>query len=201
MRIANAEAAFAQLYESCHPRVYAYALRRVPPDIAADVVAETFMVAWRRWADVPSEAPLPWLLVVARNTISDSRRRSQRRDALTLEIARANAQAVEPDAESAALERLTVLNALARLSPADREVLFLTVWDGLSSREAARIAECSNAAFAVRLHRARSRLADALEQLDLETGDASVRQSRQRMEGASPSTCQESVALQVEERQ
>lgn len=58
------EASFTRLYEVLHPRVLAYALRRVPPDQARDVAAETFLIAWRKRADLPA-AVLPWLLVAA----------------------------------------------------------------------------------------------------------------------------------------
>src|SRR5918911_48988 len=68
---------FARLYEEHSGRVLAYALRRAAPDVAADVVAETFLVAWRRFDDVPAE-PLPWLLGVARRVLAN-RRRSERR--------------------------------------------------------------------------------------------------------------------------
>ena len=53
--------------------------------------------------------------------------------------------------------------ALDRLRPIDREALLLTAWEGLSTERAARAAGCSRATFHVRLHRARKRLAQALE--------------------------------------
>ncbi|MDN5855804.1 MAG: ECF-type sigma factor, partial [Actinomycetia bacterium] len=115
---------------------------------------------------VPTDAALPWLLVVARNVISDQHRRGRRQDALAAEIANAAAGLSEPGPDAAVVERITVLTALAQLSISDREVLFLTVWDGLSNGDAATVAGCSAATFAVRLHRARRRLADALQQFD-----------------------------------
>jgi len=38
-------------------------------DLVEDVVAETFLVAWRRLDDIPAEAR-PWLLGVARKTLT-----------------------------------------------------------------------------------------------------------------------------------
>lgn len=54
--------------------------------------------------------------------------------------------------------------ALAGLPDGDREALLLVGWDGLSNPQAAGVAGCSQGAFKVRLHRARRRLAKALNQ-------------------------------------
>ena len=67
------------LYSSCADQVLAYASRRVGTDDAADVVADTFLVAWRRLEDVPEDA-LPWLYAAARNVISNARRAEIRRE-------------------------------------------------------------------------------------------------------------------------
>jgi RNA polymerase sigma-70 factor (ECF subfamily) len=56
--------------------------------------------------------------------------------------------------------------ALARLSERDRETLMLVAWHGLSPSRAARAAGCTRAAFAVRLHRARARLAAQLASVE-----------------------------------
>ena len=36
-------------------RVYAFALRRTDPQAAQEVIAETFLIAWRRRAEMPTE--------------------------------------------------------------------------------------------------------------------------------------------------
>lgn len=140
------------------PRVMAYALRHVDADAAEEVVAETFLVAWRRFAEVPPQ-PLPWLLVVARNTIA-AMRRSGRRQAALQDRMRDLERLAEPApaAEVSALRRADVLAALAAVSAAEREALLLVTWDGLSPVEAARVAGCTTATFHVRLFRARRRL-------------------------------------------
>lgn len=61
---------FTRIWAECAPRVQAYLLRHVGRDDAEDALAETFLVAWRRLEHVP-EPPLPWLLVVARNTAAN----------------------------------------------------------------------------------------------------------------------------------
>ncbi|WHP17872.1 RNA polymerase sigma factor [Cellulomonas sp. ES6] len=75
---------FAALFERTHRPLLAYALRRVSdPADAADVVAETFLVAWRRLDDVPAgEAARPWLFGVARRVLANHYRGERRRDAL-----------------------------------------------------------------------------------------------------------------------
>ena len=76
------------LYASHAGQVFAYASRRVGVDDAADVVAETFLVAWRRLGDVPDDA-LPWLYAAARNVVNNARRAEIRRDALRSRLAAA----------------------------------------------------------------------------------------------------------------
>jgi RNA polymerase sigma-70 factor (ECF subfamily) len=136
----------------------AYALRHVDRDTAQEVLSETFLVAWRRLANVPGQ-PLPWLLVVARNTIANLRRSNYRQALLHSELERLERVAEpSPAAEVPALERAEVLAALAALTPVDREALLLVAWDGLSASQAARVAGCSVGTFHVRLFRARHRL-------------------------------------------
>jgi RNA polymerase sigma-70 factor, ECF subfamily len=74
------KARFEKVYEDNHGRILGYVLRRShDPDAAADVVAETFLVAWRRIDTVPSgdDARL-WLYGVARRVLAEHRRRSRR---------------------------------------------------------------------------------------------------------------------------
>jgi RNA polymerase sigma-70 factor (ECF subfamily) len=128
---------------------------------AEEVVAETFLVAWRRLAEVPGN-PLPWLLVVARNTIANRRRSSYRRRAVEAELARvAHLMRADGDPHVPVGEREALLVALAELTPREREALFLVGWDGLGPTDAARVAGCTPATFRMRLSRARRRLNDA----------------------------------------
>jgi RNA polymerase sigma-70 factor (ECF subfamily) len=146
------------MWEEHADRVLAYARRHVPPEDAQEVVAETFLVAWRRLADVPGSA-LPWLLVVARNTIANHRRSGYRRALIDDELARLEAVAASTvAAEVTAAERMAALTRLAALSTTEREALLLVAWDGLTPSQAAHVAGCSVSAFHVRLFRARRRL-------------------------------------------
>jgi RNA polymerase sigma-70 factor (ECF subfamily) len=151
------EQRFDQLWRDHAAAVVRYARRHVLPDEVEDVVAETFVVAWRRLDEVPPFG-LPWLLGVARNVSANVRRSRHRREALTGRIA--------ADLDEPAWPETTgddgVTAALHRLSDADRELLTLIAWDGLSHEEAAEALGCSRGALKVRLHRARARFAALL---------------------------------------
>lgn len=151
---------FEELWESYARQISAYASRHVGPEAAQEIVAETFLVAWRRLKDVPDDA-LPWLIVVARNTISVARRSERRAHALESALARlsASAAAVAAGPEVVVVEREAMLRGIAALTEVEREALLLTSWDGLAAAQAAMVAGCSTTAFHVRLHRARRRLA------------------------------------------
>jgi RNA polymerase sigma-70 factor (ECF subfamily) len=145
-------------FEQHSTRVLAYALRHTDPATAHDVVADVFLVAWRRIDDMPDE-PLPWLLVVARNFLHNRRRSATRQQRLADKIGRLEEAArTAPGAEETAVERASVLAVLGELSDAEREALLLVAWDGLAPAAAAVVAGCSHHAFEVRLHRARARL-------------------------------------------
>ena len=154
---------FQALYADHHAAVYAYAVSRVGRQLADEVVSETFLVAWRRLADVPAPA-LPWLLTVARNTACSQFRGSARQRSISAELRAwvTEAELSAPDVADEVAERTAVLAALAALPEADRELLTLVAWHGLKPAEAARVVGCSTAAYFVRLHRARRRLERAM---------------------------------------
>jgi RNA polymerase sigma-70 factor (ECF subfamily) len=158
---------FRIVYEQHYPAVLRYAARRVGPDAAGDVAAETFLTAWRRLDDVPEREPLPWLYATARRCLANEVRGQARSDRLSnrmrAEVGAARGRAPDGLAESVA-ERLDVLAALATLPAQAQEALRLTEWEQLDDATAARVAGCSTTAFKVRLHRARRRLARALTQ-------------------------------------
>lgn len=155
------ERRFAALWDEHSPRVQAYALRHADREAAQEVVADTFLVAWRRLADVPADA-LPWLLVVARNTLRNHHRATAR--ARRLHDVLASLAPPPPDDPAAAVaEREALLRGLAALGDADREAVLLVAWDGLTPAQAADVLGCSPAAFKMRLSRARRRLTRAAD--------------------------------------
>jgi RNA polymerase sigma factor (sigma-70 family) len=145
--------------------VRAYAARRVPAAEADDVTSDVFVVVWRRLEHVPDDA-LPWLLACARKVVANRRRSTRRQAALRARLSRERAGTPTPVIGESVLGE-----ALASLSAADREVLMLVSWEGLDATGAAVVVGCSPRAFAMRLHRARRRLAKAMGELDREARD------------------------------
>ncbi len=149
--------AIGRLYERHAEAVRSYALRRSNSEMADEVTAQVFLVAWRRRSDVPEDA-LPWLLGVARRVLADQRRAAARRNRLGQRL---GSTAVEEPADVVTHDR-GLAAALGQLSARDREVLLLRYWEDLEPEQIARALGCSRTAAAVRLHRARRRLAREL---------------------------------------
>jgi RNA polymerase sigma-70 factor, ECF subfamily len=150
---------FSRVFDAHYALVHAFAERRVGRDLADEVTAETFLVAWRRLEAVPAE-PLPWLYGVARNVVLRQRRASALQATTHELISRERPGSVaEDDGEHDALWR-----AWEQLSDTDRDVLSLTAWEDLSVRDAARVLGVPASVFSVRLHRARRRLERHLSQ-------------------------------------
>jgi RNA polymerase sigma factor (sigma-70 family) len=153
----NPETTFRDLFERHAGSVFGYAARRSSPQEAQDVVAETFLVAWRRIDDVPDDA-LPWLFGVARRVLANARRGSDRRSSLRTRLRLEVRPSAQGDPADDVAAKATVLAALQRLSPIEHEAVTLVAWEGLDVTRAARAAGCTKATFSVRLHRARRHL-------------------------------------------
>ena len=167
---------FAGLYDRYYRNVLRYALQHAERGSAEDVASEAFLIAWRRWPEVP-EPPLPWLLGVARNLLRKQAEAGRRRRLLADQIATLTTAAdiVAWDAAEHVVERVTALQALASLPERDVEVLTLVTWHGLDPRGGGAVLGCSPRAFTVRLHRARRRLTQALRAADQPQGPATRR--------------------------
>jgi RNA polymerase sigma-70 factor (ECF subfamily) len=160
----SSEDRFRRVYAANFAPLLAYAMRRVEQhEDAADVVAETFLVAWRRHQSIPpgDEARL-WLYGVARRVLANHHRGGIRRARLGDRLRQRITAVVTADPGIEVAERLTVQAALARLGELDREVLTLTVWEGLRPREVATVLQVSPDVVRTRLSRARTRLRDLI---------------------------------------
>lgn len=154
--------AFSCMFRRHFDAVAGYAIRRSSATDAADVIAETFLVAWRRFDDVPGESEtLAWLLGVARKALANLRRGRARRSRLGHRLAgeiEAMRGTERPDFADASADRLVVRAALDRLAPDDRELLLMSVWEGLTSAEIGVVLDLPPPTVRTRLHRARAQM-------------------------------------------
>jgi RNA polymerase sigma-70 factor (ECF subfamily) len=160
--VSAAQARFHAVFSEHYVSILNYARRRVVDDVAADVVEEVFTVAWRRLSEVPSD-PLPWLYGVARKVVANQRRGAERavrlHDRLIVAASVGTAdRSLRGDPAEVVTGSMTPAAAFDRLSPDDREVLSLVVWEGLTARDTAIVLGCSVSAVTMRLTRARRRL-------------------------------------------
>jgi RNA polymerase sigma factor (sigma-70 family) len=156
---------FQTAYTENREAVLAYLMRRTEArEDAADLLAEVYLVAWRRIADLPAGAGVrPWLFGVARRLLANQRRRARTQTGLA-DALRGSLRAVELDQHSAAATSTGALRrALAELPAADRELLTLTAWEGLTPAEIAVVVGRSPGRVRVQLHRARRRLKEELD--------------------------------------
>ncbi len=164
--------AFRELYDRWADDLLGYFYRRVlDPELAADLLAETFAVAFarrRRFRDVgrPGGA---WLYGIASKELSHFfRRRSVERRA----VRRLGIVVPALDEESIARieslvdadeHRRALASALERMSAGERDAVELRVVEELGYREIAATLRCSEAAARTRVHRGLARLSDLME--------------------------------------
>jgi RNA polymerase sigma-70 factor (ECF subfamily) len=149
-------------------------MRRLEDYTAAeDLLAEAFLVAWRRFDERPVQAEeLFWLYGIAGRVLYNVMR-SQRRS-LRLETRLAIERESEGDVPRYTKEEVEdLMDALGALSLDDVEIIQLAYWEKLSYREIGAALQCSENAAGIRLSRARQRLRDQLNDV---TNDAAVLQ-------------------------
>lgn len=155
---------FDALFGAHYLRVLRYAERRIADQqVAEDVAADTFELAWQRISAEGAEIDLPWLYQTAAFKLRDQYRRNSRRREAVSALERFAEEA--PDALNT-LDRLALVEALRSLSDRDREVLMLTYWDGLSASEVGAVVGTTTGAVWATLSRARTKLK---AQLDADT--------------------------------
>lgn len=159
---------FRVIYEANYSRILGYTLRRTTsPEDAADVVSETFLVAWRRLDDVPpgDECRL-WLYGVARRILANHHRR-ETRDRHTQKILAGDyRELLWCDPLPADLGPLSL--AWSRLRPDEQDLLGLLIWEALSIEQIARVIGHSRSVAKLRIHRARKRFAQELARAGIE---------------------------------
>ncbi len=151
------ERRFRTIAQEATPIVGAYLQRRMYPLPMSDVddlVEETLIIAWRRLDDIPDEAPIAWIVGVARNVLRNAQRKARRGERA---LQRTRVTTTSASAEDNVIADEAVRAALAHLSDDDRDIITLNAWEGLSSTDIAQIYGISPNAAAVRLSRAHER--------------------------------------------
>jgi RNA polymerase sigma-70 factor (ECF subfamily) len=164
MRSRHEPEAFSALFTRHAATIQRYVTRRLGPDVADDVVADTFLLAFRqRDSYNPARADaLPWLYGIATNLIGRHRRDEVR---LYRALARTGADGVTApftdqvdSAVTASMASRRLAAALARLPAAYRDPLLLFVWGDLSYEETAIALGVPKGTVRSRISRARARL-------------------------------------------
>jgi RNA polymerase sigma-70 factor (ECF subfamily) len=160
--------ALGEVYERHAASVHRYLSRRVGAAAADDLLGDVFLAALgvrHRVRPHASGSALPWLYGIASNTVRAHHRRRQGGSPIAAEPA----ELVDWDAVDARLDAQSrdgdLKLALAALTPAERELLLLVAWEGLSPAEAGAALEINPVAARSRLHRARTRAQAALDAL------------------------------------
>ncbi|WP_307832345.1 RNA polymerase sigma factor [Planomonospora sp. ID91781] len=160
--------AFGAVFDACFAEIHRYVAQRLGPDHAEDVVAETFLTAFRKRASYdPSRAGVrAWLYGIATNLVGRHRRLEVR----TLRaLGRHGPDADAPGHDEHVAARVSAQSlrpelaaAVAGLDRRDRDVLLLVALAGLSHEEIATALGIPYGTVGSRLSRARKKLRAAL---------------------------------------
>ncbi|MGB2571756.1 RNA polymerase sigma factor [Micromonospora citrea] len=167
-RSLRAPESFAVIFDRHAPYIHRYLARRLGAGIADDLVAETFLAAFRRRERFDTAHPdaRPWLYGIATNLVGQHRREEEREYRLRQTYIPALNEASHADRVSTVVTaqslRHVLFDALARLSTGDRDVLLLIAWEELTYDEAAGALAIPVGTVRSRLHRARKLLREAL---------------------------------------
>lgn len=159
------EARFRAFYADAYADVLRFAQRRVDRSHAEDVVADAFLVVWRRFDEAPTRHDdlRAWVFGIARHCLLNAHRSDGRRDALTVRVADGlTPTALGPESDLV-VQRVDLAAAWRRLSATDQEALALTVFEDLTSPQAARVLGITAASYRLRLLRARRALRRLLD--------------------------------------
>ncbi|WFF02978.1 RNA polymerase sigma factor [Micromonospora sp. WMMD964] len=153
---------FERMFAASYHLVLRYCYRRLGDmESARELAQETFVVAWRRRRDVPAMA-MPWLYGIARRVLADHWRAGRTRPVTVPMADSFDVGDCDESFEAVTLAQ-DLRRAFAQLSESDREALRLVTWENLDMEGVARALGCNRAAAAVRVFRARKRLARLLE--------------------------------------
>ncbi len=156
---------FRSLFDAHLPEISAYCLRRLATADANDAVSEVFLAVWRRIDELPEDdSARLWLFGVARNVVRNRHRSLRRRQRLHARLnSYQTAGFAGPETQVLmAAEHASVVEILESLSPDDREVVRLRLWEDMSVTETAAILGISEKATSKRYTRALAKVERAL---------------------------------------
>lgn len=163
---------FGVIFDRHAPYIHRYLARRLGVEVAEDLLAETFLVAFRKRDryDLDQRNARPWLYGIATNLIGQYRRDEVRQFRLRRAVLADSDEACHDDhvvaVVTAQAARQTLIAALAELSPRDRDVLLLIAWEELTYDEVAAALGIPVGTVRSRLNRARRRARKALSGSD-----------------------------------
>ncbi len=154
---------YRQRYEEVYTRTYTdltrFVVRRgYPADQAEDVVAEAIVVAWQRLKDLPGDfgEARAWLFGITRRLLLAKQRTDTRGQELTIRLAgQAAVGGHTLEHDDLVATSVDLAHAWNKLTAMHQEALSLSVWEGLTGSQAARVLGISPVAFRIRLSRAR----------------------------------------------
>jgi RNA polymerase sigma-70 factor (ECF subfamily) len=183
--LSNDPDAFVAIFDLHRLRVFHHALRMTANvHDAEDVTAAAFLELWRRRKSVRvvDGSVLPWLLVTTTNLARNLTRGLRRHRALLATLPRSRDQRSAEDLAVERMEEMRVAvqvgDALSSLSPSDAALITLTMFEHYSPAQTAVALGISDGAARTRLHRARARMASALEELAVVNRDETEREER-----------------------
>lgn len=164
---------FRSLYESAYADLLKFVQRRTDTDNAEDVVAEAFLVVWKRFSEAPANEndARAWVFGITRNLMLNARRGEQRRQALGVRLAEASLTAWSTSDADLVSSRIDLSRAWTLLSEVHQEALGLAIFENLAAPQAATVLGISPVAFRLRLTRARRALRLLLDHLPHHASD------------------------------
>lgn len=157
---------FERVASEVHEPLQRFLRRRASADDAADVLADTLLVAWRRLDELPDE-PLPWCYGVARRCLANHRRAGQRRLRLVQRaMSRSGRERGTDPQEAIEASDPELSAALEALSVSEAEIVRLWAWEQLEPREIAIVLGMTANAVSVALARSKRKLAARLDHQD-----------------------------------
>jgi RNA polymerase sigma factor (sigma-70 family) len=167
MKSDNQRERFERCFHEHAPAIVGYALRRTSSaDDAADVLAETMLVAWRRVDDLPEEPEtVLWLYGIARNVLLNMVRSQRRRTRLTEKLTGLRLPHLDESNHGDWVAVSQIQAVVSALPERDREILLLASTEGLSSQQIGDVLEMNSNTVRTVLHRVRRELSEQLNRI------------------------------------